>query len=87
LANATKVANVNKRLRDMQRVFVRKEGLRGRPFYKNALYAPSREDGYKAQMLPGSMEALREGDMERCREWTVWLSGAISEAAKMLALE
>jgi N-acetylated-alpha-linked acidic dipeptidase len=87
LADAKKVAVVNKRLRDMQRVFVREEGLPGRPFYKNALCAPSKEDGYKAQMLPGSMEALREGDLERCKEWNVWLAGAIGEAAKVLVVE
>jgi N-acetylated-alpha-linked acidic dipeptidase len=87
LTDAKKVQDVNRRLRDMQRIFVKKEGLQGRPFYKNALWAPSREDGYKAQMLPGSMEALREGDWERCREWNLWLAGAIDEAAKMLSLE
>jgi N-acetylated-alpha-linked acidic dipeptidase len=87
MANATKVQNVNRSLRDMQRVFVRKEGLRGRPFYKNALYAPNKEDGYKAQMLPGIMEALRDGELERCREWNIWLAEAIGEAARMLTLE
>jgi N-acetylated-alpha-linked acidic dipeptidase len=87
LADAKKVDNANKRLRDIQRLFITEEGLPGRPFYKNALYAPSREDGYKAQMLPGSMEALRDGDLVRCKEWNMWLARAIDEAAKMLALE
>jgi N-acetylated-alpha-linked acidic dipeptidase len=87
LANTTKVQDVNKRLRDMQRVFVRKEGLPGRPFYKNGLWAPSRDDGYKALTLPGSMEALGEGDWERCKEWNLWLAEAIDAASKMLVLE
>jgi N-acetylated-alpha-linked acidic dipeptidase len=43
--NQTRVKDVNRRLKQMQRVFVRESGLPGRPFYKNALYAPSRDDG------------------------------------------
>jgi N-acetylated-alpha-linked acidic dipeptidase len=71
LADVTKVGQVNKKLRDMQRMFVREVGLHGRPFYKNALYAPNMENRYKAQMLPESMEASREGNLAECREWNV----------------
>jgi N-acetylated-alpha-linked acidic dipeptidase len=87
LGDAKKVKEANTKLRDLQRLFVRKEGLPGRPFYKNVLYAPNRDDGYKAQTLPGSLEALRDGDLARCKEWNLWLADAIGKASKLLTLE
>lgn len=87
LNNATRVQNVNNRLRDLGRLFVRNEGLPGRPFYKNALYAPNRDDGYMAQTLPASMEALQDGNLELCREWNLWLADAMGKAAGLLTLE
>lgn len=45
LKDEAKVKDINKKLRDFQRLFIKKEGLPGRPFYKNALFAPSRDSG------------------------------------------
>jgi N-acetylated-alpha-linked acidic dipeptidase len=84
LDNSTRVKKANKSMASMLKLFVRSEGLSERPFYKNALWAPNRDDGYKAQILPGSMEALQDGDLEKCREWNLWLVGAIDRAARML---
>jgi N-acetylated-alpha-linked acidic dipeptidase len=85
LNNTTRVQKANKVMGSVPKLFVRQEGLPGRPFYKNVLWAPNRDDGYKAQLLPGSMEALQDGDLEGCREWNLWLLGAIDRAAGMLA--
>ncbi|KAI4907366.1 hypothetical protein J4E90_009395 [Alternaria incomplexa] len=85
LGNGVRVEKANRIMRDVQRLFVRAEGLPGRPFYKNTLYAPNRDDGYKAQMLPASMEALQDGNLPLCLEWNVWLKEAIDKAAKLLA--
>jgi N-acetylated-alpha-linked acidic dipeptidase len=84
LDNITRVEQANKAMVSMSKLFVRPEGLSGRPFYKHALWAPNRDDGYKAQILPGSMEALQDGDLDRCREWNLWLVGTIDRAAGML---
>jgi len=86
LKNATRIEEVNGKMKKLGRLFVRDEGLPGRKFYKNVLVAPNREDGYKAQTLPGSVEALRDGDLARCREWNVWLTGAIEKASELLSL-
>jgi N-acetylated-alpha-linked acidic dipeptidase len=85
LNSTTRVQKANKVMGSVPKLFVRQEGLPGRPFYKNVLWAPNRDDGYKAQLLPGSMEALQDGDLEGCREWNLWLLGAIDRAAGMLA--
>lgn len=45
LNDAAKVADANAKLKKLQRLFVAPGGLPGRPFYKNALYAPNRDDG------------------------------------------
>jgi N-acetylated-alpha-linked acidic dipeptidase len=45
LSDEARVEKANRVVRDVQRLFVRGEGLPGRSFYKNALYAPNRDDG------------------------------------------
>ena len=45
LDDAMRVGNANRVMRDVQRAFVSEEGLPGRSFYKNGLYAPNRDDG------------------------------------------
>lgn len=87
LKNATRVDEANDKMKQLGRLFVRAEGLPGRAFYKNALYAPNRDDGYRAQTLPGSNEALRDNDLPRCKESNVWLTGAIDKASELLRLD
>lgn len=84
LDDAERVTRANGLLRDLQRLFVRREGLPGRPFYKNALYAPNRNDGYRAQTLPASVEALEDRNFPLCREWNLWLTDAIHRASEKL---
>lgn len=45
LNDGGRVQKANRIMRDVQRLFVRAEGLPARLFYKNALYAPNRDDG------------------------------------------
>ncbi|KAH7087121.1 glutamate carboxypeptidase [Paraphoma chrysanthemicola] len=87
LANATRVQDANTRLKALGRLFVHKDGLPGRTFYKNALYAPNRDDGYKALTLPASMESLQDGDLVACREWNLWITERLREAVGLLMVE
>lgn len=50
----------NDSLRLVEQAFVRAEGLPGRPFYKNVLFAPGRDDGYGAVGLPGLADAIAD---------------------------
>ena len=45
LDDAARVQKANRVMKDVQRLFVRQEGLPGRQFYKNGMYAPNRDDG------------------------------------------
>lgn len=84
--DTARVKGVNHKMRDLQRLFVREEGLPGRAFYKNALYAPNRDDGYKALMLPVAWEAVQDGKLEVGREWNMWLVERLGQAVEMLKL-
>lgn len=82
-----KIEDANNRMKQLGRFFIRQDGLPGRSFYKNALYAPNRDDGYKALTLPAAIEALEDGDWARCKDWNLWLVNAIDQASKLLTLE
>jgi N-acetylated-alpha-linked acidic dipeptidase len=56
------IAAANESLRLAERAFVRPEGIPGRPFYLNVLFAPGRDDGYGAVGLPGLEAAIGDGD-------------------------
>ena len=43
-----------------EQILLRPEGLPGRPWYQNVIYAPGRFTGYGAKTLPGVREAIEE---------------------------
>lgn len=47
-------------VRPLDQSLLRDEGLPGRPWYKNMIYAPGRFTGYGAKTLPGVREAIEE---------------------------
>lgn len=68
-------------LRQVEREFVRPEGLRGRPFLRNLVFAADRDNGYANVQFPGIVEALRDGDPERARAEADELAARIRRAA------
>jgi N-acetylated-alpha-linked acidic dipeptidase len=56
------MAAANDSLRLAEQAFVRPEGIPGRPFYRNILFAPGRDDGYGAVGLPGLEGAIADGE-------------------------
>ena len=57
-----RVARVNAELREAERRLARPTGLKGRPWYRNLLYAADRDNGYADVPLPGISEAMRDHD-------------------------
>lgn len=47
-------------IRPLDQTLLRDEGLPGRPWYRNMIYAPGRFTGYGAKTLPGVREAIEE---------------------------
>ncbi len=59
---AAALAAANDSLRMAEQAFARPEGIPGRPFYRNILFAPGRDDGYGAVGLPGLEASIADGD-------------------------
>jgi N-acetylated-alpha-linked acidic dipeptidase len=53
-------AKLNAVVKPLDQTLLRPEGLPGRPWYMNMVYAPGRFTGYGAKTLPGVREAIEE---------------------------
>lgn len=78
------LAAANDSLRLAEQSFVRPEGIPGRPFYQNILFAPGRFDGYGAVGLPGLAEAIEDGKTEVAAAEVADLAARTARAAAML---
>lgn len=73
--------SVNAELRRVERRLLRPEGLEGRPFLRNLVFASDRDNGYANVQFPAIVEALRDGDPAAARAATLELAGRVREAA------
>ena len=58
------VRQVNNRYKYLERNFLHKEGLDGRPWFKHVVFAPGLWTGYAGATFPGLVEAVDKGDRE-----------------------
>ncbi|HEY3951194.1 transferrin receptor-like dimerization domain-containing protein [Phenylobacterium sp.] len=65
-AQKVKLDNV---VRPLDQSMLRPEGLPGRPWYMNMVYAPGRFTGYGAKTLPGVREAIEERRFDDARKY------------------
>ncbi|MBS0363928.1 MAG: M28 family peptidase [Proteobacteria bacterium] len=79
-AQKVKLDNV---VRQLDQTMLRPEGLPGRPWYMNMVYAPGRFTGYGAKTLPGVREALEERRFDDARKYI----GITAEALNAYAAE
>ncbi|HEY2752677.1 transferrin receptor-like dimerization domain-containing protein [Phenylobacterium sp.] len=56
-------------IRPLEQSLLRPEGLPGRPWYMNMVYAPGRFTGYGAKTLPGVREAIEERRFEDAQKY------------------
>lgn len=54
--------SANRRLMRVERSLTREEGLHGRPWYRNVVFAADAENGYATLAFPSLVEAIRGGD-------------------------
>ncbi len=66
-------------VRPLDQMLLRPEGLPGRPWYMNMVYAPGRFTGYGAKTLPGVREALEERRFDDAQKY-VGLTGQALDA-------
>ena len=89
--NVDRLSRINEESRQAERQMARPEGLVGRPWYRNLLYAADRDNGYADVPLPGIAEAMRDRDAGRLSREVVDLTqrvadvrGRVSAAAALL---
>lgn len=57
-----RVEKLNARVSQFERVFIRLDGLEGRPWYRHMMYAPGEWTGYQSQPLPTLSAALKSNE-------------------------
>lgn len=75
---------VNARLRQVDQRLVREEGLPGRPFLRNLVFASDRDNGYANVQLPAVVEALRDGRPAAARAAAQELAERVREATALV---
>jgi N-acetylated-alpha-linked acidic dipeptidase len=71
-------------IRPLDQVLLRPEGLPGRPWYMNMVYAPGRFTGYGAKTLPGVREAIEERRFEDAQKYVGITAQALTDYAANL---
>ena len=66
-------------IRPLDQTLLRPEGLPGRPWYMNMVYAPGRFTGYGAKTLPGVREAIEERRFDDAQKY-VGITGQALDA-------
>jgi N-acetylated-alpha-linked acidic dipeptidase len=74
----------NGHLLQVERAFVRPQGLRNRSWYRNVIYAADDDNGYANIGLPSVNEAIRAGDASLTASEIADLAARFNSAAKIL---
>ena len=84
VVDAAKLSRVNDAIQRVERAFLLKSGLPGRPWFKHAVYAPGLTTGYASWPLPGVRQAVLDNDPKLLAEQTPALTERIEAAASAL---
>ncbi|GAV84345.1 PA domain-containing protein/TFR_dimer domain-containing protein/Peptidase_M28 domain-containing protein [Cephalotus follicularis] len=86
-----KVRELNDKMMMAERAFTDRDGLKGRPWYKHLIYAPSKHNDYGSTSFPGIDDAIEEAkSLNTAEAWNfvqheVWrVSRAIRHASLVL---
>jgi N-acetylated-alpha-linked acidic dipeptidase len=77
-------ARINASLADIDQLLVDPQGLPGRPWYKNLIYAPGTLTGYGAKTLPGVREAIEQRRWDDARAYVSRTAAVIENYARRL---
>lgn len=75
---------LNALLRDIDQTLIIERGLPGRPWFRNAVYAPGRLTGYGAKTLPGVREAIEDRRFDDANTYAGLTAEALERYAKRL---
>jgi N-acetylated-alpha-linked acidic dipeptidase len=75
---------LNAALVSVEQAFLSSDGVAGRPWYKHTIFAPGRNAGYTAEIIPGVSESLEDNDPEELTQEIDRLSSALNRASARL---
>jgi N-acetylated-alpha-linked acidic dipeptidase len=77
-------ARIDAGLADIDQLLIDPQGLPGRPWYKNLIYAPGTLTGYGAKTLPGVREAIEQRRFDDARTYVTLTAAVIENYADRL---
>jgi N-acetylated-alpha-linked acidic dipeptidase len=80
--NTATLEALDRQLMRAERALLDPNGLPGRPWYRHLVFAP--KFTYAPEVLPGVVDAVRQGDGERVRAASARLAGGLRRAAETL---
>jgi N-acetylated-alpha-linked acidic dipeptidase len=75
---------VNARLIAVERTLILPDGLPGRPWYRNQIYAPGLYTGYGVKTLPGVRESIEEKQWKLAEEQAVRVGKVLENAGEKI---
>ncbi|KAG0651930.1 putative glutamate carboxypeptidase [Hyphodiscus hymeniophilus] len=78
------IRRANDKYKFLERQFLYKEGLDGRPWFKHVIFAPGLWTGYAGAVFPGLQESIDDRDFRNAKKWVGIIEGTIIKAAKSL---
>ena len=81
---ASEVEAVNQKLIRSDRLLTSSEGLPGRPWFKNLIYAPGFYTGYGVKTIPGVREAIEQKRWKEAEQEIVRVAAALSAHAALI---
>jgi N-acetylated-alpha-linked acidic dipeptidase len=78
------LAAVNAQLIGVERTLILPDGLPGRPWYRNQIYAPGLYTGYGVETLPGVRESIEQKQWKMAEEQTVRVGKVLENAGEKI---
>jgi len=78
------LATINAQLIAVERTLILPDGLPGRPWYRNQIYAPGLYTGYGVKTLPGVRESIEQRQWKLAEEQAVRVGKVLENAAEKI---
>jgi N-acetylated-alpha-linked acidic dipeptidase len=82
-----RIIKINDGYKYLERRFLYKNGLDGRPWFKHVVFAPGIWTGYSGETFPGLVEAIENGEIGKVWKWSSVILGTVEKARASLDVE
>jgi len=82
--SAESLRQINRKLIQSERLLISPEGLPGRPWFKNLIYAPGFYTGYGVKTIPGVREAIEQEQWKEAEQEIARVAAALRAHAELI---